>query len=259
MFTIAVHSSSNLSGASWLVGALVLGGVLAWSARYARSRFPEQAWLFGVLWLLNRMWAVLWYRIRRIGPCTVPARGPVILTANHASTADPLMLYATCPHRSMSFLIAREYAHLPIVHHVTDSARCIPVKRDGQDTAAARQSMRRLLEGGMLGIFIEGRIPEPDQAQTPKDGVALLALMTGATVIPAYISGQVYRRGVAASLFARHRARVRYGPAVDLSKFHLRDRDARAQATAKIYEAILALAPEERPSPDYEAPGRYRS
>lgn len=233
---------TTLAIVAWLVfGVALVVGCLALVTRFGRSRFPGEPAVFAVLWYLNRVWTVFRYRLRRVGPCTVPLDGPVILTANHGSTADPLMLYATCPYRAMGFMIAREFAHLPVLHHITDVVGCIPVRRDGQDAAATKAAIRRLRQGRMLGIFIEGRFPELGQTEPPKDGVALLALRTGAIVVPAYISGQVYRDGVAASFFARHRAKVRYGKPVDLSKFTGRDRATLKDATQKIYAAILEL------------------
>jgi 1-acyl-sn-glycerol-3-phosphate acyltransferase len=224
--------------------ALAVGVVLAY--RHAERRFPDDHPAFAMLWQLNRMWTVFWYRLRRVGPCTVPPDGPVILTANHGSTADPLMLYATCTTRSMGFLIAREFAHLPFLRVFTELVRCIPVRRDGHDTAATKAAIRRLRDGGMLGIFIEGRVPAPGESEPPKEGVAMLALRTGAIVVPAHISGQVYRDGVARGFFARHRARVRYGQPVDLSEFRGHDRITLSQATAKIDAAIGALKEQAR-------------
>jgi 1-acyl-sn-glycerol-3-phosphate acyltransferase len=231
----------------WLIVALLaIGATVLLLLRAGRRQFPEARADFGLLWFINRFWAVAWYRLRRVGSCTVPRTGPVILTANHGSTADPLLLYATCPHRLMGFLIAREYAHLPVLRYFTDVVRCIPVNRDGHDTAATRAAIRRLREGRMLGIFIEGRISQPGQPEPPKDGVALLALRSGARVVPAYISGLVYRDGVAASFFARHRARVRYGPPVDLSEFVGHDRETLRRATGKIQAAIGELREQAR-------------
>jgi len=238
----AAEGSGTHGRVDWLVlGVAVVVVGLAVATWFGRRRFPQERAVLGPLWYLTHLWAGLWYRARRVGSCTVPATGPVILTANHGSTPDPLMLYATCPHRIMGFMIAREYARLPVLHHLTDLVGCIPVKRDGRDTAATKAAIRRLREGRMLGIFIEGRIPKPGEIEPPKDGVALLALQSGATVVPAHISGLVYRDGVAASFFARHRARVRYGEPVDLSEFAARDRESLKRATDKIYSAILEL------------------
>jgi 1-acyl-sn-glycerol-3-phosphate acyltransferase len=99
-----------------------------------------------------------------------------------------------------------------------------------------------------MGIFIEGGIPDPGDAPTPKDGVAMLALRTGAPVIPVYIGGMINKPGIIGAVFSRHRARVWYGKPVDLSEFAAREdhRQAAREATKVIYDAILALGERDR-------------
>ena len=190
----------------------------------------------------NRFLCGLWYRLRRVGPCTVPAVGPVIIAANHTCTADPLLLSAGCASRTISFLIASEYANLPVWGFFVRLIGCIPVRRDGRELGATRQALRRLSEGHALGIFLEGRITPPSQPRLLKDGAALLALRSGAVVIPAHISGTVYCHGVLEGFLAHHRARVRFGSPVDLSDLagHTGRRSV-AAATQRIYEQILTL------------------
>jgi 1-acyl-sn-glycerol-3-phosphate acyltransferase len=194
---------------------------------------------------VNEFLCRFWYRWRRIGPCPVPRSGPVIIVANHTCPADPLMLCAGCTYRKISFLIAREYANFPVWRFFVRMIECIPVRRDGKDVAATRQALRRLRDGHALGIFIEGRITPPGHTPQLRDGAALLALRSGATVIPAHISGTIYHDGILASFLARHRVRIRFGAPVDLTDLaEKRDRGATAAATARIYARILALGSE---------------
>ena len=79
----------------------------------------------------------------------------------------------------------------------------------------------------------------------PKDGAAMLALKTGAKVIPAFISGVKHHDNVVLGLIVRHRARVRFGAPVDLSE-HVAagsDREQVRLASRRIYAAIKALGP----------------
>ena len=110
-------------------------------------------------------------------------------------------------------------------------------------------ALRHLRAGKALTVFIEGRIPAPGQKVEPRDGAALLALRSGAPVIPCHISGTLYRDGILAGSLARHRARVRFGPPVDLSDLAGQTgRETVAAATRRIFEHICALAPaEDRP------------
>ncbi len=196
---------------------------------------------------LNEFIARFWYRLRREGRATVPRSGAVIVAANHTCTADPMLLCAAATYRPLGFMIAKEYANWPLVRFWVRVLDCIPVTRSGQDTAAFKSAVRHLQAGKAIGVFIEGRIVPPGEEGKPRDGVAMMALKTGATVIPAHISGTVYRTGVLAGLFGRHRALVRFGKPVDLGDLvsHHEDiRQAAKVATARIYAAILQLAPD---------------
>ena len=195
-----------------------------------------------VVSVCNRLLCRVLYRLKRVGPCTVPLSGPVIVAANHTCSADPLMISAACPKRTVSFIIAEEYSDIRGARWFVRLIDCIPVRRESQDTAATREAIRRLRAGRALGIFIEGRIPKPGESEPPKDGVAMLALRTGAEVIPAHISGTLYRATVASGFLARHRARVRFGPPVDLAEFAEGPMRSRVYgATAKIFAAIQEL------------------
>lgn len=194
---------------------------------------------------LNEFLAKSWWRFQRLGPSTVPRTGPVLVTANHTCSADPLFLSAAASYRPISFLVAAEYSTWPVVKFFLRLVDCIPVKRDSRDAGATKKAIRHLREGKAVGIFIEGGIVRPGKAVHPKDGVAMLALRTGAPVIPAYISGVTYHNNIVWGLLIRHRARVRFGPPVDLTEFQLEDRNREVirAATAKIYAAVKALAP----------------
>ena len=191
---------------------------------------------------LNRLVCRLWYRLRRVGHCTIPPTGAVIVAANHTCTADPLMICAGCDYRRISYVIAREFASIPVGGWFVRLIGCIPVRRGERDAGATRAAIRRLRDGHVLGIFIQGKIPAPGEQVRPKDGVAVLALRTGATVIPVYLSGNKYKEGIAAGLLARHRTRVRFGPPVDLSELAGKSsRSDLSAATATIWQAIQEL------------------
>jgi 1-acyl-sn-glycerol-3-phosphate acyltransferase len=209
-----------------------------------RLRSSPYRWPVALYVNLNEFLARFWYRLRRDGPCTIPRTGSVIIVANHTCSADPLMLLAACRYRLFSFMIAREYSNVPFFRYFTRLIECIPVRRDGRDTEATKAAIRHLRAGKALGIFIEGRLPKPGEVAEPKDGPALLALRTGATVIPAHISGTRYHDAVSRSFFCRHRVRVRFGRPVDLSPFAGNGgRSTISAATRTIHAAILSLAP----------------
>lgn len=222
-----------------------IAGVVATRRRLVRAHGQRKSLVFwrGVVHVIARL---VW-GMERVGPNRVPPSGPVIVASNHRSTADPLLLCCAAPSRSLAFLTAAEYHRFPVFRYFLELSDAIPVTRSGQDTAALKNAMRFLREGGSMGAFIEGGIVAPGDVSRPRDGVAMLALRTGATVIPAHISGVVYRDNVVRSLFTRHKARVRFGRPVSLADLAQDpgNRENVRKASERIFSAIVALAPKD--------------
>jgi 1-acyl-sn-glycerol-3-phosphate acyltransferase len=221
---------------------LLVSGVWTTRARLRRGRFgPAITFWRNVVELHNRLIA----RVRREGRCTVPLTGPVIVAANHNCSLDPLLLVSTSPNRCPSFMVAREYAELPLFSRLIRMIDCIPVNRTGSDTASVKAALRHLAAGRVIGLFPQGGIRPPDQIGEIHEGVGMLALRGGAVVIPAYISGTHHSDSVVAPFFWPQRAVVRYGPPVDLSRWKGREKDraAHREATLYIMERIEALRP----------------
>lgn len=184
-------------------------------------------------------------RARREGICTIPREGAAIVVANHNSTLDPFVLTSTSPNRIPGFMIAVEFAKIPFFSSLVRAIECIPVTRSGQDTGSVKSALRHLQDGKLLGLFPQGGVRDPNEAIKVRDGVGMLALRSGAPVVPAYISGIRYSDSTFRPFFQRHKGVVRYGEPVDLSEFKGRekDRDAYKEASQKIMDAIMALKP----------------
>jgi 1-acyl-sn-glycerol-3-phosphate acyltransferase len=242
-----VHIPHLDLGIGWILrgfgAVLLIAGLLLWRHHHRRGGLPfTAAFLRG----FNEVVCRLWYRLRRVGPCTVPLHGPCIIAANHTCGADPCFLAASSPNRLFGYMIAVEYCDLPIIGWMIRFLGCIRVRRDGHDLAATRQALRQLQSDQALGIFVQGRIPGPEGVGVPQEGAAVLAMRSGASVIPVHISGVKYQKSISRVFFKRHRVRVCYGPPVNLSDLsNPRDREQVAAATSRIWEAIQALGPED--------------
>ncbi len=72
-----------------------------------------------------------------------------------------------------------------------------PVRREGADTSALRTALRILQEGGVLLMFPEGTRGPEGTLRDPKPGAAMLAVLSGAAVVPVFIegSGRAWPRG----------------------------------------------------------------
>ncbi len=217
--------SAPVPAAALALGAavlLIIAGLVAHGVRVRRSAFN---YFTGFVQDINQFYARWMFGVQRIGRCTVPAEGPVIVAANHTASIDPNLIGATCPQRMIGYVIAREYANFPFVRWVIRGIECVPVRRGSGDAGAVRAALRHLEQGKVLGIFPQGTIEKPGEPLGPHTGVALLALRSGATVIPVHISGTRWSKSIVRPFVRRHEARVRYGRPVDLSAYAGRERD----------------------------------
>jgi 1-acyl-sn-glycerol-3-phosphate acyltransferase len=231
----------------WLL-LLTAAGLLATAAiawRVYRRDDPDSASVWWCVRLI-RFYVAFWCRGRRVGHCTVPRQGPVLIAANHTAGVDPLVIIGTCPGRVPSFLVEQEYYRRPIAGWLMRLNRCIPIDRRSPGKSSLAAALQLLREGGRLGIFPQGTYAAPGEPEAQaRSGVGALALRSGATVIPVHISGTRYDQHPLRSLLRRHDVRIRYGPPVDLAALRAAGdaRDADERAAAQIMSAIRSLAP----------------
>ncbi len=117
----------------------------------------------------------------------IPSEGPVILAANHISNGDAVILGAWLTKRlgrRIHWLGKKEMFDWPIVGWMARNGGVHPVDRDAADIDAFRTAERVLNEGHVLMIFPEGTRSPTGELQKPKDGLAMLALRTGAPIVP---------------------------------------------------------------------------
>jgi putative phosphoserine phosphatase / 1-acylglycerol-3-phosphate O-acyltransferase len=129
------------------------------------------------------------------GVSRVPARGPVIIAANHRSYFDvvALALVAARLGRPVRFLAKREIFDAPVVGQLARAFGGIPVDRGTRSDAPLREARRALEAGEVVVVLPQGTIPRGEAFFDPvlkgKTGTARLAGMTGAPVIPVGLWG----------------------------------------------------------------------
>ncbi len=183
--------------------------------------------------------------------------GGVILAMNHMSWFDPLAAAHFCNDqgRPVRFLAKAEIFKIPVIGKMLKSAGQIPVHRGSADAASSLHSAIAAVNNGeCIVIYPEGTLTrDPDLwPMTAKNGVARIALATGAPVIPAAQWGPQEVLAPSGSkipkFFPRKTMHILAGPAVNLDD--LREQpvtpDTLRQATQRIMQAITELLAEIR-------------
>ena len=139
---------------------------------------------------MMRLVTALLASCRVAGRQNVPQTGPLIVAANHFSLLDPPLLGATFPRPVRFFAKAELWQALPS-RLFSDALGVLPLRRGEAEGAAVRQALSILKEGGAIGFFPEGTRgrARPRTLKPARPGVAFLARLSGAPVIPVAIAG----------------------------------------------------------------------
>lgn len=201
--------------------------------------------------LVSRIGSRAFARIRVEGLEHIPASGPVILAINHVSNADPVVTGAwitpALRRRRIHWLGKRELFDWPLFGWVAAHGGVHPVNRDAADVEAFRLATRILEHGYVLLAFPEGTRSPTGALQEAKDGLAMLALRTGAAIVPIGVnnSDAVWRKGQKLpSPFPRRTITVRIGEPFRIAEVLPPDTDRKAAkglATRAIMTRIAAL------------------
>ncbi|MBD5605485.1 MAG: 1-acyl-sn-glycerol-3-phosphate acyltransferase [Candidatus Eremiobacteraeota bacterium] len=144
-------------------------------------------WFYGLARFA--IWAIVgsWCGFRTLGREHVPPTGPLIVACNHVSNLDPPCLGVGMT-RPVTYMAKKELFEIPVLGPVIRGLGAFPIDRSRGDVASIKTAIGVLERGTCLGIFPEGgrNVDGTKQAQM---GVALLASLSGATVLPAYVSG----------------------------------------------------------------------
>ncbi len=190
------------------------------------------------------------FRPRAEGTANVPATGSAILASNHLSAADwifmPLLL-----RRRVTFLAKAEYFTGTGVKGFLQraffsGAGQVPIDRSSASAAedAIQTGLRILREGKLLGIYPEGTRSPDGRLFRGKNGVARMALETGAPVIPV---AMVYRKKKLPFGRSITRVTVRFGRPLDFSRYDglAGDRFVERSITDEIMYEIMELSGQE--------------
>ena len=176
--------------------------------------------------------------------------GPDLLVANHVSNADPPLIgsfVTPALGRRIYWLGKQEALDWPIVGTFIELNAVIGIERGAADVDAFRTAKRVLDEGHVLIVFPEGTRSPTGQLQEAKEGTTILALRTGARIVPIGVSGTrpVWPRGQKLPHPTRGRVTLRVGEPFTVSApgAGAQRRAAQVAATTMIMGRIAALLP----------------
>lgn len=131
------------------------------------------------------------YRVRVHGLENIPRTGPALLTPNHVTFIDGILLMINLP-RPTRFIVYADFVNHPRLNWLARLYEVIPIKADGgpksliQSLKIARDALN---QGSVVCIFPEGQLTRTGQIQPFAPGMLKILQGTGAPVIPVNLHG----------------------------------------------------------------------
>lgn len=186
---------------------------------------------------LLRILIAVSFRVEYRGLNHIPPNGhSYIIASNHTSYIDPMLLAIRVP-SMIHFMAKVELTGSAFATWLFEKKLgVVPVARGTGDRGAIERCAELTRAGGVLGIFPEGTRYRTGVPGRPKSGMALIAKMTGADILPVSV---YYERPIR----FRSRILVVFGELIPHGELQLDEDSPRAlkRATKRVWDDILGM------------------
>jgi len=180
--------------------------------------------------------------LRGIG--NIPPSGPVLITPNHQTYADPPLV--TLPiRRPVYYMTWSRLFAIPLFGWLIRQLRAFPVDIDSADPGAMREAIRLLQDGAAVMIFPEAGRSLDGRVGRFKTGAFRLAVSVGVPILPVTIVGGHEAWPPGRLLPRRARMTITYHP-LERPDPSLEPREAARQLAARTQQAIVGAVDAQR-------------
>lgn len=134
-------------------------------------------------WVLRRVFQTI-CRIDTAAFKQIPRTGPLIIVSNHVNFLEAPVILPHLDNPTVTGLAKKESWDNPLFHFLFNQWGFMPLDRDAIDRDAFRLSIQVLNEGKILGVAPEGTRSKTGALLPGKPGVAVIALRSGAPMLP---------------------------------------------------------------------------
>ena len=181
-----------------------------------RPQLPDplrRNWIWFTLQQIFQTLFTVWFRYRAQGMEHLPEGGALLLI-NHQSFLDPLLVGLPL-RRPVSYLARENLFRIPMLGWLLKRTYVMPISRESAGTESLRESLRRMEQGFLVGIFPEGTRSLNGGLRALKPGFVALIRRANVPVIPVAVAGayEAFPRG--AWLPRPSKIRIVYGAPLD--------------------------------------------
>ncbi len=153
------------------------------------------------------------FLVRAIESAPSLPSGPFIVCANHASYLDPVFVQLVLTRRIV-FVVTNDFYRRPMARWFFKLVGAIPVDTGRLAKTGMERAVALLRDNQPVAIFPEGRLSIDGTVGDPQRGIAILARMGQAPVLPLGIDGNRRAWPKGARWLRRADVRLAFGPVI---------------------------------------------
>ena len=147
-------------------------------------------WVYNLAIHVLRVFFALFFPVRYHNIECAQLDAPYILIGNHHHFTDPILLALPIYRYQLRIMGKKELMKNKLFAWFAKQIDAIPVDRHNMDMGAIRSCLKTLKEGHVLCIFPEGTRHKEGIMEDIESGASMIALRSGARLLPAYISAK---------------------------------------------------------------------
>jgi 1-acyl-sn-glycerol-3-phosphate acyltransferase len=146
--------------------------------------------------MVLRMIFTIWLRYRAQGVEHIPPEGGGLVLVNHQSFLDPLLVGLPL-NRPVSYLARDNLFRVPVIGWILRHTYVMPINREAASTASIKESIQRMEQGFLVGVFPEGTRSSDGSVGEFKPGFIALIRRSRLPVYPVGVAGarEAFPRG----------------------------------------------------------------
>ena len=153
--------------------------------------FDPRMWLYDLFKITGSLPILLDLRLKRVFVNTETKRGRMrgkyLIASNHVSYEDPIILFNTFFGRRVCFVAVDELFKHKFWGPVFKMFGCIPISKENVSVQTFKKVENSLYRGHVVGVFPEGTVAQDENMNAFKSGIVMMAVMSGADILPVYI------------------------------------------------------------------------
>ena len=155
--------------------------------------FDPRMWLYDFFKLFCSLPILVDLRLKRIYVTSTGKRkrgtfkGKYLVASNHVSFEDPVIIFNVFLCRRVRFVAVDELFKHKFWGKLLKMFGCIPISKENVSLETFKQIDDSLYRGHVVGVFPEGTVSRDDNLHAFKSGIVMMAVMSGADILPVYI------------------------------------------------------------------------